>query len=366
MADHALLAERLFRVGIRLLQVREKELPDGALLRAVEGAAAGARLHGARMVVNDRPDLAAIAGVGVHLGEEDLPAKFARPLLAPDALLGVSTHDLSAALEAFESDENDYVAFGPVFASGTQSLREPRGLQALARVAAIKTRPLVAVGGIGPETLDAVWDAGADSAAMVGAIMAGGRIEENGREVLDRDRRRRFSGRLYLVGFMGSGKSAVGRRLADRLGAPFVDLDAEIERTSGLTVRALFEGVGEEEFRRRESVFLQATESLPRAVVATGAGCFAREENRERLRRLGSAVFLDVPFPAIRARLAGKTDRPLFQSLEQAERLFLERTPFYKMAETRVALTGAEGIEESADRVLAAAFDRPLEIQTKP
>jgi shikimate kinase len=165
---------------------------------------------------------------------------------------------------------------------------------------------------------------------------------------------------------MGSGKTAVGRRVAERLDVPFVDLDAEIERTSGRTVRALFEESGEEEFRRRESVFLQGTDSLPRAVVATGAGCFARAENRERMRRLGTAVFLDVPFEAIRKRLEGKRDRPLFQSAQQAEGLFLERAPFYKMAPARAALTGNESIEEAADSVLAAVFDRSFEISTKP
>jgi shikimate kinase len=69
-------------------------------------------------------------------------------------------------------------------------------------------------------------------------------------------------------------------------------------------------------------------------------------------------VFLDVPFEAVRARLVGKTDRPLFTSVEQAVRLFAEREPFYRMAPVRVALTGHESIEESTDRVLSAVYDR--------
>jgi len=363
IADHAAIAERLFRTGVRLVQIREKELPDGMLLAAVEGAAAAGKAHGGRVVVNDRPDVAAIAATGVHLGEEDLPPALARPLLAPGALLGVSTHDVETARAAFAAGESDYVAFGPVFAGGTKTLLEPRGLVRLARIADFKTRPLVAIGGIGPETLGAVLDAGADAAAMVGALMAGGRLEENARDLLDIARRRMPIGRLYLVGFMGSGKTSVGERVAERLAVPFVDLDAEIERTSGRTVRALFESSGEEEFRRREAVFLRATESLPAAVVATGGGCFAREENREVIARLGVGVFLDVPFEAIRPRLTGKTDRPLFQSVEQAEGLFRERAPFYKMAAARVALTGGERVEEAADRVLAAV-DGLREIHT--
>src|SRR5262249_6570248 len=152
---------------------------------------------------------------------------------------------------------------------------------------------------------------GADSAAMIGGLLAGGRIEENARAVLDGVRRRRGLGRIYLVGFMGSGKTAIGRRVAERLQVPFVDLDWEIERTSGLTVRALFEAGGEAAFREREAVFLAGTADLPPAVIATGGGAYVREGNRELIRRLGAAIFLDVPFEEIARRMAGKKDRPL-------------------------------------------------------
>jgi Shikimate kinase len=355
--DHAEIARRLFGVGIRLLQVREKEMPDRELLAAVESVGRLARESGAAALVNDRVDLALISGLGVHLGEEDLPARVARRLLVEGSFVGVSTHDVPAAERAFQDPACDYVAFGPVFASGTKTARPPRGLDALASVARIRTKPLVAIGGITAETLDAVLDAGADSAAMIGGLLAGGAIEENARRALDRARRRELTGRIYLVGFMGSGKTAIGRRIAERLGVPFVDLDAEIERTSGVTVRALFEASGEAAFRQRESVFLDATESLPRAVVATGGGCYVREGNRQSIARLGTAVFLDVPLPALLARLAGKTDRPLFAGPEQAARLYAEREPFYRMGSVPVPLTG-ESIEEAVDRVLDALSSR--------
>jgi thiamine-phosphate diphosphorylase len=354
--DHVEIARRLFAVGIRLLQVREKEMPDRELLAAVESVGRLARESGAAVLVDDRVDLAILSGLGVHLGEEDLPAPVARRLLMEGSLVGVSTHDVPAAERAFQDSACDYVAFGPVFASATKMAR-PRGLDALARAARIRTKPLVAIGGITAETLDAVLDAGADSAAMIGGLLAGGAIEENARRALDRARRRDLTGRIYLVGFMGSGKTAIGRRLAERLGMPFVDLDAEIERTSGVTVRALFEASGEAAFRERESVFLNATESLPRAVVATGGGCYVREGNRQSIARLGTAVFLDLPLPALLARLAGKIDRPLFAGPEQAARLYAEREPFYRMGSVAVPLTG-ESIEEAADRVLDALSAR--------
>lgn len=352
------IADRLFAAGIRLLQVRERLLPDRVLLEAVEAAAARAAESGATVLVNDRVDVARVAGVGVHVGEDDLSPSFARSLLGESALVGVSTHDLAAARSAFADPASDYVAFGPVFESATKTGRDPRGIEALAAVAAEKTKPLVAVGGITADRLDAVFDAGADSAAVVGALTAGESVEENARGLLDRARRRAPFGRLYLVGFMGSGKTAIGRRIAARAGIPFVDLDTEIERTSGLTVRAIFESLGEPAFRERESAFLTGTEALPDAVVSTGGGSYVSEANRRTIGRLGTAIFLDVPFDVILSRLAGKTDRPLFASAVQAASLYRAREPFYTMAPVHVNLTGGESIEESADKVLSAVYDR--------
>ena len=108
----------------------------------------------------------------------------------------------------------------------------------------------------------------------------------------------------------------------------------------------------------RESAFLEGTEALPAAVVSTGGGSFVSERNRAAIARLGLPIFLDIPFDAVRERLAEKGDRPLFTSAEQAARLFAERAPFYKMAAVRVALTGRESIEESTDKVLSAVYDR--------
>jgi thiamine-phosphate diphosphorylase len=357
VGDTPAIARRLFSVGVRCLQVREKSLPDRELLQAVEAIEALGRQAGARVLVNDRVDAARIAGTGVHLGEEDLTAADARAILGAEAIIGVSTHDLDAAVRAFADPCADYVAFGPVFESASKRGRAARGLELLARVGARKTKPLVAIGGITLERLEAVWDAGADSAAMIGGLLAGGRIEENARRALDLARSRRRGVRIFLVGFMGSGKTSVGRRVAERLRVPFVDLDEEIERTSGKTIRVLFEESGEAAFRERETAFLEGTASLPAAVVATGGGCFAQEGNRRAIGRLGISVFLDVPFETVRGRLAGKTDRPLFRSPEQLEGLFGERAPFYRMASVPVGLNGSETVDEMADRVLMALED---------
>ncbi len=358
---HAEIARRLLFAGVRCIQVREKTLSDAELLPEVDECVSLARREGALLFVNDRADIARIAGAGVHLGTEDLPAADARRILGPDVPIGVSTHTLDEAVAAFSLAAPDYVAFGPVFQSGTKSAREPRGLDLLAEVARRKTRPLVAIGGIGPGNLREVLDVGADSAAMVAAFSAGGRYEENARRVLDLARQRVGPGRVYLVGFMGSGKTVIGRRVAERLGVPFVDLDEEVERTSGLTVRALFESAGEAAFRKRESIFLEATRSLPDAVVATGGGCYVQDRNRRAIASLGRAVYLDVSMPVLLSRLEGKTDRPLFAGPEQAAHLAAARDPFYRMGTVPVALSD-QTIEEAADRILLAldALRSPL------
>jgi shikimate kinase len=153
---------------------------------------------------------------------------------------------------------------------------------------------------------------------------------------------------------MASGKTAVGRRVAERLGVAFVDLDEEIERAAGRTIRQLFEESGEAAFRIRESEYLAGTASLPRAVVATGGGSYGLEANRSTIARLGVSIALQVPLATVQSRLSGKTDRPLFQSPEQLARLYAERAPFYRMAPIQVNLSGAETIEEASDRVLVA------------
>jgi shikimate kinase len=92
--------------------------------------------------------------------------------------------------------------------------------------------------------------------------------------------------------------------------------------------------------------------------VSTGGGSYVSESNRRTIASLGTAVHLDVPFDAVRRRLAGKTDRPLFVNDAQAAALSAERETFYRMAPVRVSLTGTESIEESADKLLSAVYDR--------
>lgn len=166
--------------------------------------------------------------------------------------------------------------------------------------------------------------------------------------------------RIYLTGFMGSGKSTVGRILASRLGVPFVDLDEEIERQAGMRVREIFERHGEPVFRRMEREALEATLALPGAVVATGGGTVVFEANARLIRENGIAVWLNPPFATIVERVGGlgKEDRPLFRNETQALALYRERLPAYRRADVMVDMAPQEGPEEIAARIALRLGER--------
>jgi shikimate kinase len=161
--------------------------------------------------------------------------------------------------------------------------------------------------------------------------------------------------RIFLVGFMGAGKSTAGRVLARRLGAMFWDLDGRIEAVFGLPVTEIFARFGEPAFREEESRQLAAAVRYARLVVATGGGTFEREANRETIGRLGVSVFLDVEWEEILRRLPGKqAERPMFRSPEDALELYRRRLPGYRRADVTVAAQPGEDTEALATRILLA------------
>src|SRR5688572_30390552 len=119
---------------------------------------------------------------------------------------------------------------------------------------------------------------------------------------------------VFLVGFMGSGKTTVGRALAQRQGLPFYDLDQLVEQSVGCTVREFFEREGEPRFRALERTTLAGLEPAlaEGAVVATGGGVFADPANRAWIEGRGVSVWLDAPFEDVWTRCAGDAQRPLF------------------------------------------------------
>ncbi len=158
--------------------------------------------------------------------------------------------------------------------------------------------------------------------------------------------------RVYLVGFMGSGKTTVGRALAEKRGVPFVDLDLAFESMTGTTIRETFERHGEAWFREREAELLQGTAALPEAVIALGGGTFVDPRNIAFVKEHGVAVFLDAPFDLVKARLAEKaTDRPLFANLESARVLYEARLPCYRMAHGTVPLKESDRVDAVVRRI---------------
>jgi shikimate kinase len=135
---------------------------------------------------------------------------------------------------------------------------------------------------------------------------------------------------IYLVGMPGAGKSVVGRELAGRLGVPFIDLDAEIERQDGRTVAEIFAADGEASFRALEADALVKAGTQDPSVVACGGGVVLEPANRITLRATGVAVYLDVPLEQLRLRVRPASDRPLIREEGDIERLLEQREPLYR------------------------------------
>lgn len=162
--DLAAFLEAAVRGGVDIVQVREKALPDGELLRVLEEARAVTRELGLPLVVNDRPDLAVLVGADyVHVGQDDLPLPAVRRFGIP---AGLSTHSREELARA----EADYVAVGPVFATPTKPGRPAVGLELVGHAAAHAPAPWFAIGGIDRTNVADVVAAGARRIAVVRAI----------------------------------------------------------------------------------------------------------------------------------------------------------------------------------------------------
>ena len=139
--------------------------------------------------------------------------------------------------------------------------------------------------------------------------------------------------KIYLVGFMGSGKSAIGRRLSYYLKMPYYDMDHEIVRQQGMTIPEIFEKYGEQRFREIETEFLRDFRDEA-CIISTGGGVAMNEENRKIMRRTGLVFFLDARFEDIYVRIRHDKNRPIVQrtSEQELEELYNSRRKFYREA----------------------------------
>jgi thiamine-phosphate pyrophosphorylase len=186
--SHALQVARLVAGGARLIQLREKHASPRDFYLEAEPALEIARARGARLIINDRVDLAlALKADGVHVGQDDLSPEAARRLLGEDAIIGYSTHNVAQATQA-ACLPIDYLAVGPVYATSSKENPEPViGLEGLRRVReAVGQLPLVAIGGITLENARDTLAAGADSVAVISALLTSAEaIEVRTKRLLD-------------------------------------------------------------------------------------------------------------------------------------------------------------------------------------
>ncbi len=164
---------------------------------------------------------------------------------------------------------------------------------------------------------------------------------------------------IYLVGFMGSGKTTVGRHLADRIGWHFCDLDDDITAREQMSVAEIFDTRGEAEFRRLESEAIRARvrriECGQPTVLSLGGGAFIDPTNYKMLENNGITVWLDCPLHRIERRLADATDRPLARDIDRFRALFEERRGVYGIADFRVEIC-SDNPAENVEQILALSI----------
>jgi thiamine-phosphate pyrophosphorylase len=185
--DAALFAEELKEAGVRLLQYRNKADGPQKVLRVAAVIRDVFADVECRLILNDRADLAVIAKWdGVHVGQRDLSPEDARRVVGPERWIGVSTHT-EEQVRLADSSSADYVAVGPVFATGTKLDAEPAiGLAGVRVARGLTRKPIVAIGGITRENARSVIDAGADSVAVISALIVKGEpVAKVARDFLD-------------------------------------------------------------------------------------------------------------------------------------------------------------------------------------
>lgn len=165
---------------------------------------------------------------------------------------------------------------------------------------------------------------------------------------------------LVLIGFMGSGKTTVGRQLQEQLGYPLLDTDLAIEEREGRSIREIFADQGEEAFRDMESTLLSelAAQEATSRILSTGGGIIGREANRALLRQLGFVVWLKAPAETILQRTARNNARPLLQTDDPetaVKRLMAEREPLYRETSHLELETAGLDIDEVCAGILECA-----------
>lgn len=155
---------------------------------------------------------------------------------------------------------------------------------------------------------------------------------------------------VFVIGFMGSGKSSVAATMSKKFGLPSIELDAYIEQSQGQSISQIFDEVGDAGFREIETAALADAASRP-AIISCGGGIVTRPENRKILQEHGFTVCLDVSADEAASRIGDFRSRPNFQSVEHASRLLQERHPLYEACADAMIDTNGKTIDEVADEL---------------
>jgi shikimate kinase len=159
--------------------------------------------------------------------------------------------------------------------------------------------------------------------------------------------------KIYLVGFMGAGKTTVGRELGSRIDAPFFDLDDLLCAAEKASVKEIFARQGEPYFRKRERDILRSTRYLEHGVVATGGGTFTFDENIQFIQAEGLSVYLSAPYALLRSRIDEKAgERPLFRDDQATHELYAQRIRYYRMADVTLDVREDETPNEIVERLI--------------
>ena len=179
-------AQELAAAGVRLLQYRDKTASTRDLLAISRELVSSLNSYGASLVVNDRPDIAVLAGAaGVHVGQEDLEPEQARAVVGDEMWIGTSTHNLEQFRRAAATSA-DYIAVGPIFPTTSKANPDPVvGLELIRQVRNLTEKPIVAIGGITVERAASVIEAGADCVAVIRGIVCAAKPVERARRFLD-------------------------------------------------------------------------------------------------------------------------------------------------------------------------------------
>ncbi|MEK0163347.1 shikimate kinase [Phaeobacter sp. JH18-32] len=167
---------------------------------------------------------------------------------------------------------------------------------------------------------------------------------------------------IVMVGMMGAGKTAVGRALAARLKAPFLDSDHEIEAAANRTIPEIFARDGEPFFRQKERQVIRRLLDEERGVLSTGGGAFLAEENRRIISERGVAIWLNADLEVLWNRVKHRDTRPLLRTKDPhatLSALYHERVPYYAQADLTVVSDGQASIDEMVNRVIEALRARP-------